>query len=95
VNVNVADGGHNSFDAKGGDRNFALTAWQSGQIEVRYNPQDQADVNWVAGRPCSSSYGNEAVPFTGNAITDPVTRAGSGTGASTCSARRTGGGTPS
>ena len=75
VNVNVADGGHQGFDAKGGDRNFALTAWQSGQIEVRYNLQDQADVNWVADT-MFVFYGGEAVPFTGNAITDPVTKGG-------------------
>src|SRR6185295_15011754 len=75
VNVNVADGGHQGYDAKGGDRNFALTAWQSGQIEVRYNPQDQSDVNWVADT-MFVFYGNEAVPFTGNAITDPVTIGG-------------------
>ena len=34
-------------------------------------------------------YANEGVPFIGNAITDPVNRDGSGTAASTCSARRT------
>lgn len=71
MNVNVADGGHNSFDALGGDREFALTAWQSGQLEVRYNPQDQYDVNWVSDT-MFYFYANEGVPFVGNAITDPI-----------------------
>jgi hypothetical protein len=71
LNVNVADGGHNSFDAKGGDREFALTGWQSGQLEVRYNPQDQYDVNWIADT-MFYFYSGEGVPFIGNAITDPV-----------------------
>jgi hypothetical protein len=71
VNVNVADGGHNSYDPRGGDPQFALTAWQSGQLEVRYDPLDQSDVNWIADT-LFVFYGNEAVPFTGNAITDPV-----------------------
>jgi hypothetical protein len=71
LNVNVADGGHNSFDAPGGDPNFALTAWQSGQLEVRYNPQEQMDVNWIADT-MFYFYGGEGVPFIGNAITDPV-----------------------
>jgi hypothetical protein len=73
VNVNVADGGHNAFDAPGPlrDPNYALTAWQSGQIEVRYNPLDQHDVQWSADT-MFYFYANEGVPFIGNAITDPV-----------------------
>ena len=30
INTNVADGGHNAYDALGGDPNFKLTAWQAG-----------------------------------------------------------------
>ena len=73
VNVNVADGGHNAFDAPGPghDSNYAMTAWQSGQIEVRYNPLDQYDVQWSADT-MFYFYSSEGVPFIGNAITDPV-----------------------
>jgi len=73
VNVNVADGGHQGFDAAGPthDHDFALTAWQQGQIEVRYNPLDQFDVQWSADT-MFYFYSTEQVPFTGNALTDPV-----------------------
>ena len=71
VNINVADGNHNGFDAPGGDPNYAVTGWQSGQVEVRYNPLDQYDVNWSADT-MFYFYSNEAVPFIGNTITDPV-----------------------
>lgn len=73
LNVNVADGGHNAFDAPGPGRdpNYALTAWQQGTIEVRYNPLDQFDVQWSADT-MFYFYAAEGVPFIGNAITDPV-----------------------
>jgi hypothetical protein len=73
VNVNVADGGHNSYDANaaGRDPDFALTGWQAGQLEVRYSPQDQFDVNWIADT-LFVLYGFEGSPFIANAITDPV-----------------------
>jgi hypothetical protein len=73
LNVNVADGGHNAFDAPGGDEEFALTAWQLGALEVRYEPMSQFDVNWISDTLLSPPYSSEAVPFIGNAITDPVT----------------------
>ena len=60
VNVNVADGGHNGFDAPGGDPEYQLTGWQGGQIEIKYNPLDQYDVNWSADT-LFVFYGNEAV----------------------------------
>jgi hypothetical protein len=71
INTNVADGGHNSYDALGGDPNFKLTGWQLGQLEVSFRPQNQVDVTWIADT-LFVFYGNEAVPFIGNAITDPV-----------------------
>lgn len=72
MNVNVADGGHNAFDAPGGDSEYALTGFQSGQLSVRYRSFDQSDVNWSADT-MFYFYANEGVPFIGNAITDPVT----------------------
>jgi hypothetical protein len=72
LNVNVADGGSNAFDAPGGDPEFALTAWQVGALEVRYEPMSQFDVNWIADT-LTTTYAIEAVPFIANAITDPVT----------------------
>jgi hypothetical protein len=72
VNVNVADGGHNGFDPPNGDREYQLTGWQGGQIEVKYNQLDQFDVNWVADT-LFVLYGNEAAGFIAEAITDPVT----------------------
>ncbi len=71
INTNIADGGHNSYDALGGDPRFRLTAWQQGQLENSYNPQDQVDVNWIADT-LFVFYGAEGVPFIGNAITDPL-----------------------
>jgi hypothetical protein len=79
VNVNVADGGHNSFDAPGGDPEFALTGFQGGQLSVRYDPLKQVDVNWIADT-LFVFYGNEGSPFIANAITDPVTPGGIWTG---------------
>jgi hypothetical protein len=70
-NVNIADGGHNAFDALGGNPNFRLTGWQQGQLEVSFTPADQEDITWIADN-LFVFYSNEAVPFIGNAITDPV-----------------------
>jgi hypothetical protein len=72
LNINVADGGHNAFDAPGGNPDFALTGWQQGQLEVRYSPMDSKDVVWISDT-LFVFYGNEAAPFIANAITDPVT----------------------
>jgi hypothetical protein len=71
MNVNIADGGHNAFDAVGGDHEYALTGFQQGQLSVRYRSFDQSDVNWIADT-MFYFYATEAVPFIGNAITDPV-----------------------
>ncbi|MDQ3821713.1 MAG: hypothetical protein M3321_00530, partial [Actinomycetota bacterium] len=73
LNVNVADGGHNSFDAPTGDPEFALTGWQGGLLEVRYQPMSQFDVNWISDTLTTPPYSTELVPFIANAITDPVT----------------------
>ena len=75
MNVSIADGGHNAFDAPGGDREFALTGFQQGQLSVRYRSFDQSDVNWISDT-MFYFYANEGVPFIGNAITDPVTPGG-------------------
>ena len=72
INTNIADGGHNAYDALGGNPNFRLTAWQQGQLEVSFTPQDQVDITWISDN-LFVYYGNEGVPFIGNAITDPVT----------------------
>ena len=87
INTNIADGGHNAYDAFGGNPNFRLTAWQQGQLEVGFTPQDQVDITWISDN-LFVFYGNEGVPFIGNAITDPVRPVGCGPGASTCSGRR-------
>jgi hypothetical protein len=71
LNTNIADGGHNAYDALGGNPDFRLTAWQQGQLEVSFTPQNQTDVTWVSDT-MFVFYGNELVPFIGNAITDPV-----------------------
>lgn len=71
LNTNIADGGHNAYDALGGNPDFRMTAWQQGQLEVSFTPQNQTDVTWVSDT-MFVFYGNEAVPFIGNAITDPV-----------------------
>jgi hypothetical protein len=72
VNVNVADGGHNAFDPVGGDPDFRLTAWQSGQLEVSHTPQNQLDTIWISDT-LFVLYGTEATPFIAAANTDPVT----------------------
>ncbi len=72
TNVNIADGGHNAFDALGGNPTFRLTAWQGGQLEASFTPQDQEDITWISDN-LFVFYGGEGVPFIGNAITDPVT----------------------
>lgn len=71
INTNVADGGHAAYDALGGDPNFKMTAWQQGQIENSYTPQDQVDINWISDT-LFVFYGNEGVPFIANAISDPI-----------------------
>ena len=71
VNMNIADGGHNAFDAVGGDPNFRLTAWQQGQLEVSHTPQNQLDTIWISDT-LFVFYGNEATPFIAAANTDPV-----------------------
>jgi hypothetical protein len=72
VNSNVADGGHNAFDAVGGDPGFRLTGWQSGQLEVSFTPQNQLDTIWISDT-LFVLYGTEPTPFIAAAITDPVT----------------------
>ncbi|MDX6517546.1 MAG: hypothetical protein QOF50_392 [Gaiellaceae bacterium] len=76
LQVNIADGGPNRFDATGADQQFALTAFQSGQLEVRYNPMQQFDVNWIADTLADPSsvppYALEASAFIVPAVTDPV-----------------------
>ena len=73
INTNIADGGHNAYDALGGNPNFRLTAWQAGSLLVSFTPQDQVDITWIADTiNFLPPYVNEAVPFIGNAITDPV-----------------------
>ena len=71
VNTNIADGGHNAFDI--GDPNFRLTSWQQGQLMVRYTPQNQVDVNWIADTPVRAATAAEAVAFIGPATNDPRT----------------------
>jgi len=71
LNTNIADGGHNGYDAAGGDPNFRLTAWQQGQLEASFTPQNQTDITWISDT-MFVFYGGEGVPFIGNAITDPV-----------------------
>ena len=76
VNVNIADGGPNRYDATGADPQFALTAFQAGQLMVRYNPQQQVDANWISDTLSDPSsvppYALEASAFTVPAETDPV-----------------------
>ena len=50
LNINIADGGPNRYDATGSDSEFALTAFQSGSLMVRYNPMQQVDANWISTR---------------------------------------------
>jgi hypothetical protein len=74
LQINIADGGPNRFDASGADQQFALTSFQSGQLSVRYNPLQQYDVNWIAdtiGDPSSNPpYALEAVQFIAPAESD-------------------------
>jgi hypothetical protein len=73
ANVNIADGGHNAYDALGGNPDFRMTAWQAGAILASFTPQDQVDITWIADTiNFLPPYVNEPVPFIGNAITDPV-----------------------
>ena len=71
VNMNIADGGHNGFDAPGGHPGFRLTGWQQGQLEVSHTPQNQLDTIWISDT-LFVFYGGEAVPFIAAARTDPV-----------------------
>ena len=74
INTNVADGGHNAYDALGGDPNFKLTAWQAGPARGELHAAGPGRRHLDLGQPrLSTAYVNEAVPFIGNAITDPVT----------------------
>jgi hypothetical protein len=76
LNVNIADGGPNRYDASGADSRFALTAFQGGSLMVRYNPMEQVDANWIAdtlGDPSSvPPYALEASAFIVPAETDAV-----------------------
>jgi hypothetical protein len=76
LQVNIADGGPNRFDATGTDSMFALTAFQSGQLMARYNPMQQVDVNWIADTltdPTSvPPYALEQSAFIVPAVSDPV-----------------------
>ena len=72
--INIADGGPNRYDATGHDSQFALTAFQSGQLMVRYDPLLQVDANWIAdtiGDPSSvPPYALEASAFIVPAVSD-------------------------
>ncbi|MDX6517545.1 MAG: hypothetical protein QOF50_391 [Gaiellaceae bacterium] len=76
LQVSIADGGPNRFDATGADQQYALTAFQGGQLINRYNPQQQADLNWIADTladPASNPpYALETSAFVVPAETDPV-----------------------
>ena len=76
LQINIADGGPNRFDATGADSMWALTAFQSGSLMVRYDPQQQFDVNWISDTlsdPTSvPPYALEASAFIVPAISDPV-----------------------
>ena len=76
LQINIGDGASNRFDATGADPMWALTASQSGALEVRYDPMQQVDVNWIAdtiGDPTNvPPYALEAVAFIPPAISDPV-----------------------
>jgi hypothetical protein len=77
LQVYIADGGPNRFDATGADSEFAITASQGGALSVRYDRQKQVDVNWISDTiddPTSvPPYANEASAFIVPARTDPVT----------------------
>jgi len=76
LQVNIADGGPNRFDATGADALFALTAFQAGQLMVRYNPLQQYDANWIADTLADPTsvppYALEASAFIVPAVSDPV-----------------------
>ena len=86
LNTNIADGGHNAYDALGGNPDFRLTAWQQGQLEVSFTPQNQTDVTWVSDT-MFVFYGNEACRSSATRSPIRCSRDGCGTGGSTCSAR--------
>jgi len=69
VNTNIADGGQTNFDIA--DRNFSQTSWQSGQLMVSYEVQNQVDQNWIADT-LFVFYVGEAVPFIAPVINDPA-----------------------
>lgn len=75
LNVNIADGNHNNYDVK--DPTFRESGWQSGQLMVSYDLQDQVDQNWIADSLTTPGtgpvfYGSEQVAFVGPASTDPI-----------------------
>jgi hypothetical protein len=76
LQINIADGGPNRYDATGTDQQWALTAFQAGQLEVRYNPLEQYDVNWIADTLADSTsvppYALEASAFIVPAESDAV-----------------------
>jgi len=77
LQVNIADGGPNRFDATGTDQQWALTAFQGGSLMVRYTPLNQYDGgNWIAdtiGDPTNvPPYALENSAFIVPAISDPV-----------------------
>jgi len=76
LQINIADGGPNRFDATGADSQFALTAFQGGQLMVRYDAQQQVDVNWISDTLSDPTnvppYALEASAFIVPAISDAV-----------------------
>jgi len=76
LQVYIADGGPNRFDATGADSQWAMTASQGGALDVRYTPQSSVDVNWIADTiddPTSvPPYALESSAFIVPAISDPV-----------------------
>ncbi|MFN2548348.1 MAG: hypothetical protein ABR567_13025 [Myxococcales bacterium] len=74
LQVNIADGGPNRFDATGTDQQFAVTAFQSGQLMARYNPMQQVDANWIADNLTDphSPYAFEQSAFAVPAVSDAV-----------------------
>jgi hypothetical protein len=76
LNINIADGGPNRFDATGADSEFALTAYQGGSLMVRYIPQQQQDTNWISDTLSDPAnvppYALEASAFIVPAETDPI-----------------------
>lgn len=74
LQVNIADGGANRFDATGLRKRWAITSWQFDQLSVRYDPQSQTDVNWIGDTLAdpASPYSRENRAFIAPAISDPV-----------------------